>query len=636
MMKTSLLRQAAARRAVASATALPARLAFRSSSGLLSLSRPSQSAASLVCRPLSSSLPRFYSSESAAAESTEGAANGLITQFKDMIQLGVHERIVSSITDHMGYQDMTEVQSMTINAALAGKDVVAQAKTGTGKTLAFLVPIVQRIIAEDPQLALPRRVRARADDIRALILSPTRELAEQIGEEARKLCRGTGVIVQTAVGGTQKGMMLRQARMQGCHLMVATPGRMYDLLEDQTSGIDAPRLNALVLDEADRMLDVGFKMELENILRYLPERAEIPRQTLLYSATLPKNVVGLARQFINPANFEFVQTVSSDEVPTHERVPQFIVPCRGFENLAPTVLELMRRDIKKGMDGEAPPFKAIVFLPTTASVMTYSYMFQRLRRQDRTLPQIMSIHSKLTQAMRADNANNFKNARSAILFASDVAARGMDFPNVSHVIQVHLPQDRDLYIHRIGRTGRAGKEGQAYLMVADVEIPGARSRLPGLPIQRCTDFESASLDVSKEQVLPEIFQTVQDAAKMAPYEVLSDMYSAFLGNAIRDVHRQDIVHEINNMARYNWGMDEPPTVSPKLHSGKLTGLRFNDHVGGGGRGGFGGGRGFGGGDRGYGGRGFGGRDRQPQDGFERMERSGREQNRSDRRARSSF
>lgn len=122
-MKTSLLRQAAARRAVASAAARPIRLALRPSSGLLSLSRPAHPAASLVCRPVGSSLPRFYSSESAAAESTEGASNGPITQFKDMVQLGVHERLVSSITERMGYHNMTDVQSMTINAALAGKDV---------------------------------------------------------------------------------------------------------------------------------------------------------------------------------------------------------------------------------------------------------------------------------------------------------------------------------------------------------------------------------------------------------------------------------------------------------------------------------------------------------------------------------
>jgi ATP-dependent RNA helicase MSS116 len=452
---------------------------------------------------------------------------------------------------------------------------VAQAKTGTGKTLAFLVPIVQRIIAGQPELEKPRGGgRARSDDIRAIILSPTRELAEQIGVEAKKLCQGTGVIVQTAVGGTQKNMMLRKTRIEGCHLLVATPGRLYDLLTDESSGIDAPRLAALVLDEADRMLDVGFKTELESIVRYLPAREDVPRQTLLYSATLPKNVVGIARQFINPTNFEFVQTVRADEVPTHERVPQFIVPCRGFENLAPTLLELVRRDVAKAQsDPERLPFKAIVFLPTTYSVMSYSYLFRRLKYDDRTMPLVFDIHSKLAQGSRTRAAENFRDAKSAILFSSDVSARGMDFPNVSHVIQVHLPQDRDLYIHRIGRTGRAGKQGEAYLLASDVEIPAARDRLPGLPIQRCTDFECASIDVTKADTLPEAFTQLQKAAQKAPYDILRETYTSLLGNAIKGVDRQDVVHETNNLARYLWGMEEPPAVTPRFAHSLGRGLR---------------------------------------------------------------
>jgi ATP-dependent RNA helicase MSS116 len=488
---------------------------------------------------------------------------------------------------------------------------VAQAKTGTGKTLAFLVPIVQRIIAGQPELEKPRGGgRARSDDIRAIILSPTRELAEQIGVEAKKLCQGTGVIVQTAVGGTQKNLMLRKTRIEGCHLLVATPGRLYDLLTDQSSGIDAPRLAALVLDEADRMLDVGFKTELESIVRYLPAREEVPRQTLLYSATLPKNVVGIARQFINPTNFEFVQTVRADEVPTHERVPQFIVPCRGFENLAPTLLELIRRDVARSTsDPERLPFKAIVFLPTTYSVMSYSYLFRRLKYNDRSMPQVFDIHSKLNQGARTRSAEDFRDAKSAILFSSDVSARGMDFPNVSHVIQVHLPQDRDLYIHRIGRTGRAGKQGEAYLLASDVEIPAARDRLPGLPIQRCTDFECASIDVTKADTLPDNFEQIREAAKRAPYDILRETYTSLLGNAIKDVDRQDVVHEVNNLAKYGWGMEEPPAVTPRFVQNLGRGIRglriaesgISRHDGS--RGGFGGrGGGFGGRDGRGGGR----------------------------------
>ncbi|KAK4151264.1 P-loop containing nucleoside triphosphate hydrolase protein [Chaetomidium leptoderma] len=602
MMRTSLIRQAAASRVALAAR--PAQAAFRASSAALALSRSSRSATA-VYRPVSSLL-RFYSSESAAPQTSADGASGPVTRFADLSELGVHDRIVRSITQGMGYENMTDVQSMTINAALAGKDVVAQAKTGTGKTLAFLVPIVQRIIAGEPELAEPRGGRARSDDIRAIIVSPTRELAEQIGAEARRLCRGTGLVVQTAVGGTQKNSMLRKTRIEGCHLMIATPGRLHDLLSDQSSGIEAPRLAALVLDEADRMLDVGFKAELENIIHFLPDRHEVPRQTLLYSATLPKNVVGIARQFINPANFEFVQTVKGDEVPTHEKVPQFIVPCRGFENFAPTLLELIRRDVQKGLsDPERLPFKAIVFLPTTAAVVSYSSMFRRIKYNDRSMPRIHDIHSKLPQGSRSRNADEFRDAKSAILFSSDVSARGMDFPNVTHVIQIHLPQDRDIYIHRIGRTGRAGKQGEAYLLASDIEIPAARDRLPGLPIQRCTDLENASIDVSKTETLPEIFTEIQQAARNVPDHVLTDTYTSFLGNSLKDVDRQDVVHEINNMAKHTWGMDEPPLVSSKLVQqlgGRgIRGLRvgdsrhrgeFDDRAGGyGGRGGGRGGRG---------------------------------------------
>lgn len=426
--------------------------------------------------------------------------------------------------------------------------------------------------------------------------------------------------------------------MEGCHLLVATPGRLHDLLSDESSGIAAPRLTALVLDEADRMLEVGFKTELESIVSLLPDRADVPRQTLLYSATLPKNVVGIARTFIDPHNFEFVQTVRADETPTHERVPQFIVPCRGFENLGPALLELIRREVQKAIEQPgALPFKAIVFLPTTASVVSYSSMFRRVKYNDRTLPKVLDIHSKLSQFERTRNADTFRESSSAILFSSDVTARGMDFPNVTHVIQVHLPSARDQYIHRIGRTGRAGKEGQAWLLVADSEISAARDLLPGLPIQRCTDIANASIDVTKETTLPQEFDDVKDGYSKLPFEVLKDTYTSFLGGAMKDIDRQEVINEINNMSKYSYGMEEPPAVSPRLMTNMPRGIRglriadapssryvshdrFNSGGRGGGRGGFGGGRGG----------------RRPMDKFQEMEYMSRDDNRRSRPLPSSF
>ncbi|KAL2261473.1 hypothetical protein VTK26DRAFT_4074 [Humicola hyalothermophila] len=573
-MKTSLLRQAAVCRAAALG-ARPLHGAFRASSAAaVALPRPSRPVAALY-RPAASSLLRFYSAESAASADSTQPRDRPITRFPDLATLGVHPNLVNSITRGMGFTEMTDVQSLTINPALAGKDVVAQAKTGTGKTLAFLVPIVQKIIADQPHLAsISTGGRARSDDIRAIVISPTRELAEQIAVEAKRLARGTGVIVQAAVGGTQKDAMLRKARREGCHLLIATPGRLRDVLEDPMSGLAAPNLTALVLDEADRMLEVGFKQELNDIVALLPDRRDVPRQTLLYSATLPKNVVGIARTFIDPQNFEFVQTVRADETPTHERVPQFIVPCRGFENVGPALLELVRREVHKTIEQpDARPFKAIVFLPTTASVVSYSLMFREIKYHDRSLPRILDIHSKLSQFQRSRNADTFRSSSSAILFSSDVTARGMDFPDVTHVIQVHLPSVREQYIHRLGRTGRAGKEGQGWLLVSDSEIPGARELLPGLPIQRCTDILAASVDATKETNLPREFSDVANGYRKLPYEVLADTYMSYLGGSMKSVDRQECVNEINNLSKYSYGMDQPPAVPRRLLQNFPRGIR---------------------------------------------------------------
>lgn len=177
---------------------------------------------------------RLRQEAAAQAEPAEAEQEGEISRFEDLGRRGIiHENVVENLTGKMGLETMTEVQRRTINEALKGEDIIAQAKTGTGKTLAFLLPILQNIISKDPYLARPshgrRGPRTTADDIRALIVSPTRELAEQIAEEAKKIIRGTGLIVQTAVGGTQKSLGLRNIQRDGCHILVGTPGRLSTL-----------------------------------------------------------------------------------------------------------------------------------------------------------------------------------------------------------------------------------------------------------------------------------------------------------------------------------------------------------------------------------------------------------------------
>ncbi|KAJ4420678.1 ATP-dependent RNA helicase cyt-19, mitochondrial [Neurospora sp. IMI 360204] len=570
-MRTSVLRQAGLCRAALAARHL--QISSKPSAALLSQVTRAAAVQSLP----SASLPRFYSAE-ATAQSNTAASNGLVTRFADLASLGVHENVVRAITHGMGYENMTEVQSMTISPALKGKDIVAQAKTGTGKTLGFLVPVIQKIIAQDPDLA--HRFggkRARSDDIRAVIISPTRELAEQIGEEARKLVKGTGVIVQTAVGGTQKNAMLYKTRQQGCHILVGTPGRLNDLLSDSHSGIDAPRLSTLVLDEADRMLEVGFDEELRQIINYLPDRKVLPRQTLLFSATIPKDVVGLARSYIDKNNFEFVQTVKADEVLTHDRIPQYIVPCKGFENIYPAMLELIEKAINESKTNpEALPFKAIVFLPTTAEVIMANAIFKRLQWKFRHIPKTWDIHSKLTQGARTRAAEEFKSTRTGILFSSDVTARGMDFPNVSHVIQTHTPPNREQYIHRLGRTGRANKSGQGWLIVPDIELHVARSRLPGLPIKRNDELKCASVNAADSGAdKPANFEHILDAASRLPEDLFRDCYSSYLGGALQSVDRQALVYALNDLAKFGWGLPEPPAVRQSImkHMGRVQGLR---------------------------------------------------------------
>ncbi len=413
------------------------------------------------------------------------------------------------------------------------------------------------MLAEDENLAWPRRVQARSDDIRSIVVSPTRELAEQIGNEAKVLCQGTGIKVQIAVGGTMKSAMLQKARREGCHLLIATPGRLNDLLEDDRSGIDAPRLSSLVLDEADRMLDVGFEKDLAEIVRRLPPRDQVPRQTLLFSATIPKNVISLARTYVDNQNFEFVQTIRADEVPTHEQVPQYVLPVRGYSNMFPAMLELFEREVKKSTQDGGMPFKAIVFLPTTAMVEMTSHLFDQIRRSNHWLPPTGLIHSKLTQNRRTFAADDFRAARTGILFSSDVTARGMDFPNVSHVIQVGVPPNSEQYIHRIGRTGRAGKGGQGWILVTQSDVSDARRTLPGLPIQRATGIETADYDLSSEpDNHPPAVAHVNEGLRNIPKFVLHDAYMSLF--AVPGPRLEDRVEDLNEWVKLGWGWPQPP------------------------------------------------------------------------------
>jgi len=525
---------------------------------------------------------RFYSAESAAVQEEPHNSNERITKFADLDRLGVDQRLISALVQGMRYTDMTDVQSLTINPALQGLDLVAQAKTGTGKTLAFLIPVFQRMLAADPSLANPSTKRhASSEDIRAIVMSPTRELAEQIGVEARKLAKGTGIVVQTAVGGTQKREALWKMKREGCHLLVATPGRLNDILSDSAARVAAPELKALVLDEADRMLDVGFYQEIQEIMKNLPHIKEVDRQTLLFSATIPDSVVSLAKSMVKIDNFEFVQTIDENEAPTHERVPQNLAIVPGYENWIPAVLEIIDNAQKQS----AMPFKAMLFLNSTAAVQYVYSVLSRTKAFGRGALPIWDIHSKLTQSQRTRAAEAFRRSNAGVLVSSDVTARGMDFPGVSHVIQIGLPPDRDQYIHRIGRTGRAGADGEGWLILANEEIREARNRLPGLPIKPNNDLQTAKVELENgvpEGEVGEFFQQAKDAADKVPEDLFSQLYVSLLGQkSSRYWGPMELVATLNRWCKYGLGLEETPAMSRssamKRGLARVPGLRLTDH-----------------------------------------------------------
>ncbi|KAL8706387.1 MAG: hypothetical protein Q9201_000533 [Fulgogasparrea decipioides] len=508
------------------------------------------------------------------AQINQANRHGPVTKFKELRERRmVCDTIVRTLTEDMKLETMTQVQSLTINETLKGGDVLAQARTGTGKTLAFLIPVLQNIIDYDPRLEHRgyRPPRTSPDDIRAIIISPTRELAEQIGEEAKKLTRNTGVVVQTAVGGTQKAMGLRKIKTEGCHILVGTPGRLNDIFSDPYSQVRAPNLSAFVLDEADRLLDQGFAPAIEAIQQLLPDRETFDRQTLLFSATIPKEVIQIVRQIAKP-DFQFVRTVQEGERPTHEKVPQKVTIIRGFENQAPTLVELCKREIARK---DANPFKAIIYFNATADVSLMASTLRNLKNPGESIfhrhplhpARIIEMHARLSQRERTLAADAFRRAKSAIMVSSDVTARGMDFPNVTHIIQVGVPSNRDTYVHRIGRTGRGDKTGEGWLILTDLEAQEGSQRLYNLPLTTDNSLQAAKVDMTKDAQLPEevaktLTQTI-DASRMVPIGQKIDSYKASLG-VMSWAPKRYMVQAINNRAKYCWGMDDLPKISPVL------------------------------------------------------------------------
>ncbi|BCR04077.1 ATP-dependent RNA helicase RhlB [Desulfuromonas versatilis] len=350
-------------------------------------------------------------------------------------ELALPEQVMRGI-ENMGFTDLTPVQEESIPLALDGRDVAAQAQTGTGKTAAFLISLFTRLLKQPAETS---------GDPRALILAPTRELVVQICEDAKGLGIGCPFKVQPIFGGVDYDKQ-RQALQAGVDVIVATPGRLIDYAKQRVFSFK--RIEALVIDEADRMFDMGFIRDLRYILRKLPPFEN--RQTMLFSATLSTRVMELAYEFMDLAEKVSIQP----EQVTAERVEQILYHAARREKF-PLLLGLMKKE--PGAD------RVLVFVNTKREA---EHLTERLKANEF---KAAVISGDIPQRKRMRILDDFKEGKLRFLVATDVASRGIHIEGVTHVVNYDLPQDAEDYVHRIGRTARAGAVGKA-ISFADEDL----------------------------------------------------------------------------------------------------------------------------------------------------------------------
>jgi superfamily II DNA/RNA helicase len=371
--------------------------------------------------------------------------------------LGVRPDLVEALAAQ-GIETPFPIQELVLPDAFAGRDVLAKSPTGSGKTLAFGLPLVERTKPEDGAPA-------------ALVLVPTRELASQVADELEYLGGASGLKVAAAYGGAPVPSQAK--RVRGAHILVATPGRLQDLIERRHVSLD--RVRILVLDEADRMLDMGFKPQVERIVRRVPRE----RQTMFFSATLDAEVGELARAYTqNPSHF-------AADLPWERRVGD--VDHRFVSVTADGKIERLVEELDSA-DG-----LALVFVRTKRGA---DRLVHKLARHDRPA---VAMHGDMTQSARERALARFRSGKVTTLVATDVAARGLDLEDITHVINFDPPEDHKGYVHRVGRTGRAGKNGSGITFVLpeqQVDVSRVAARLG-----HREQFESGGMKTARQKLV---------------------------------------------------------------------------------------------------------------------------------------
>jgi ATP-dependent RNA helicase DDX10/DBP4 len=392
-------------------------------------------------------------------------------RLKAFSELPISEPTLSGLSASH-YRGLTDIQLRAIPHALKSHDILGAAKTGSGKTLAFLVPVLENLY---------RKQWTEYDGLGALILSPTRELAIQIFEVLRKIGRYHSFSAGLVIGG--KSLREEQERLARMNILVCTPGRMLQHL-DQTAEFEVSNLQMLVLDEADRIMDMGFQHTVDAIIDHLPKE----RQTLLFSATQTKKVSDLARLSLQDPEYVAVHETASSATPSTLQQHFIVTP---LPQKLDTLWSFIRSNLKA---------KTLVFLSSGKQVR---FVYESFRRLQPGIP-LLHLHGRQKQGGRLDITTRFSQAKYSVLFATDVVARGLDFPAVDWVIQLDCPEDADTYIHRVGRTARFERDGRAVLFLEPSEEESMMKRLE----QKKVPIEKINVKAKKQQSVRDQLQNM--------------------------------------------------------------------------------------------------------------------------------
>ena len=472
-------------------------------------------------------------------------------RFEDM---NISNEICRAVLD-MGFEEATPIQSQAIPVILEGKDIIGQSQTGTGKTAAFGIPLLERINPEDRRL-------------QALILCPTRELAIQVSEEFRKLLKYKDNIRVLPIYGGQPIDRQIAALRKGTQVVIGTPGRVMDHMRRRT--IKAETVQMMVLDEADEMLDMGFREDIETILVKIPEE----HQTLLFSATLSPEILDITKRF--QKNPEFIKIVRKEL--TVPNIEQYY-----FDVKEKTKLDALCRIIDV-----YDPKLAMVFCNTKKRVDDLVEMLQGRGYFAE------GLHGDLKQAQRDKVMQKFRNGTIEILVATDVAARGIDVDDIDVVFNYDVPQDEEYYVHRIGRTGRAGKAGKAFTFCVGKEIYKLRDimRYTKTKIQQQKLPTLSDVEEMKTNIYLEKIKGIIEEGHLTKYIHLVDrlmeedytsidIAAALLKDHLSDVNADDIdaLDDINLGGTDLYGGEGEKMVRLFINAGKKSKIRAKDIVG---------------------------------------------------------